>query len=142
MAIITWRTSPRYARAWHGLDWSLWRSNAPFVFIEAGAEATKLARLIVRLCIGVECPPAIPLYDQLPLVAELGFSVRMRVLFNNLGGQLTSDLIETTDATTKADVIRRAVASYSYLKKQQKAHKDAKIVITDDDKIRKEIVLP
>ncbi len=53
-----------------------------------------------------------------------------------------SDLIETTDATTKADVIRRAVASYSYLKKQQKANKDAKIVITDDDKLRKEVVLP
>jgi hypothetical protein len=53
-----------------------------------------------------------------------------------------SDLIETTDATTKADVIRRAVASYSYLKKQQQANKDAKIVVTDDDKLRKEIVLP
>jgi hypothetical protein len=46
------------------------------------------------------------------------------------------------DATTKADVIRRAVASYSYLKKQQRDNKDAKIVITDDDKLRKEIVLP
>lgn len=53
-----------------------------------------------------------------------------------------SELVETTDATTKADVIRRAVASYSYLKKQQRAHKDARIVVTDDDKIRKEIVLP
>jgi len=53
-----------------------------------------------------------------------------------------SDLVEMTDATTKADVIRRAVASYSYLKKQQKAHKDAKIVITEDDKVKKEIVLP
>ena len=53
-----------------------------------------------------------------------------------------SELVETTDATTKADVIRRAVASYSYLKKQQKANKDAKIVITDDDKLKKEIVLP
>jgi hypothetical protein len=53
-----------------------------------------------------------------------------------------TDLIETTDATTKADVIRRAVASYSYLKKQQQANKDAKIVVTDDDKLRKEIVLP
>lgn len=40
-------------------------------------------------------------------------------------------------------MIRRAVASYSFLKKQQKANKDAKIVITDDeDKVRKEIVLP
>ena len=53
-----------------------------------------------------------------------------------------TDLVETTDATTKADVIRRAVASYSYLKKQQQANKDAKIVITDDDKLKKEVVLP
>jgi hypothetical protein len=53
-----------------------------------------------------------------------------------------SELLETTDATTKADVIRRAVASYSYLKKQQRAHKDAKIVITDEGKMNKEIVLP
>jgi hypothetical protein len=53
-----------------------------------------------------------------------------------------SDLVETTDATTKADVIRRAVASYSFLKKQQQENKDAKIVITDDHKLRKEIVLP
>lgn len=53
-----------------------------------------------------------------------------------------SELVETTDATTKADVIRRAVASYSYLKKEQRANKEAKIVITDDDKLKKEIVLP
>jgi hypothetical protein len=53
-----------------------------------------------------------------------------------------SDLVASTDATTKADVIRRAVASYSFLKKQQQENKDAKIVVTDDDKLRKEIVLP
>lgn len=53
-----------------------------------------------------------------------------------------SDLVETTDATTKADVIRRAVASYSYLKKQQRSNKDARIVITDDDKLKKEVILP
>jgi len=53
-----------------------------------------------------------------------------------------SDLVETTDATTKADVIRRAVASYGYLKREQRANKDAKIVITDDGKTRKEVVLP
>ena len=47
-----------------------------------------------------------------------------------------------TDATTKADVIRRAVASYSYLKKEQRTNKNAKIVVTDDDKVKKEIVLP
>jgi hypothetical protein len=53
------------------------------------------------------------------------------------------ELVKTTDATTKADVIRRAVASYSYLKKQQRDHKDAKIAITTHgDKVVKEIVLP
>ena len=53
-----------------------------------------------------------------------------------------SDLVESTDATTKADVIRRAVASYSYLKKAQRENKDAKVVVTDNNKINKEIVLP
>ncbi len=67
---------------------------------------------------------------------------RYTIDFDKEFDKTLSDLIETTDATTKADVIRRAVASYSYLKKQQKANKDAKIVITDDDKLRKEVVLP
>jgi Arc/MetJ-type ribon-helix-helix transcriptional regulator len=53
-----------------------------------------------------------------------------------------TELVESTDATTKADVIRRAVASYSYLKKEQRANKDAKIVITDNYKLKKEIILP
>ena len=51
------------------------------------------------------------------------------------------ELVEMTDATTKADVIRRAVASYSYLKKEQKDHKDARIVITEDGET-KEAGLP
>jgi len=67
---------------------------------------------------------------------------RYTIDFDNDFDKTLSDLIATTDATTKADVIRRAVASYSYLKKQQQANKDAKIVVTDDDKLRKEIVLP
>ena len=67
---------------------------------------------------------------------------RYTIDFDKNFDKTLSELVETTDATTKADVIRRAVASYSYLKKQQKSNKDAKIVITDDDKLRKEIVLP
>lgn len=67
---------------------------------------------------------------------------RYTIDFDKEFDKTLSELIETTDATTKADVIRRAVASYSYLKKQQRANKDAKIVITDDDKLKKEIVLP
>jgi hypothetical protein len=53
-----------------------------------------------------------------------------------------SELVKSTDATTKADVIRRAVASYSFLKKQQQSNKDAKIVITDDNQLKKEVILP
>jgi hypothetical protein len=34
------------------------------------------------------------------------------------------------------------VASYSYLKEQQRSNKDARIVITDDDKLKKEVILP
>ncbi len=67
---------------------------------------------------------------------------RYTIDFDKEFDKTLSDLVEMTDATTKADVIRRAVASYSYLKKQQRAHKDAKIVITEDDKVKKEIVLP
>jgi len=67
---------------------------------------------------------------------------RYTIDFDKEFDKTLSDLVGSTDATTKADVIRRAVASYSYLKKEQKANKDAKIVITDDDKLRKEVVLP
>jgi len=67
---------------------------------------------------------------------------RYTIDFDNEFDKTLTDLVGSTDATTKADVIRRAVASYSYLKKQQKDNKDAKIVITDGDTLRKEIVLP
>jgi hypothetical protein len=54
-----------------------------------------------------------------------------------------TELIKNTDATTKAEVIRRAVASYSYLKKQQRQQKDTKLRIVDkNDKPLQEIVLP
>ncbi|HXI42863.1 MAG TPA: ribbon-helix-helix protein, CopG family [Bryobacteraceae bacterium] len=54
-----------------------------------------------------------------------------------------SELVKNTDATTKAEVIRRAVASYSYLKKQQRQQKDTKLRIVDkNDKPLQEIVLP
>jgi hypothetical protein len=67
---------------------------------------------------------------------------RYTIDFDNDFDKTLSDLVKTTDATTKADVIRRAVASYSFLKKQQQSNKDAKIVITDDDKLKKEVILP
>ena len=67
---------------------------------------------------------------------------RYTIDFDKEFDKTLSDLLKTTDATTKADVIRRAVASYSYLKKEQRANKDVRIVITDDNKMKKEIVLP
>jgi len=67
---------------------------------------------------------------------------RYTIDFNDKFDKTLSDLLESTDATTKADVIRRAVASYSYLKKAQQENKDAKIVVTDNAKLHKEIVLP
>ena len=67
---------------------------------------------------------------------------RYTIDFDKKFDQTLSELLESTDATTKADVIRRAVASYSYLKKQQRENKDAKIVITDDKNMQKEVVLP
>jgi predicted transcriptional regulator len=67
---------------------------------------------------------------------------RYTIDFDKEFDKTLSELVETTDATTKADVIRRAVASYGFLKKQQRENKNAKIVVTDDDKLKKEVVLP
>jgi hypothetical protein len=67
---------------------------------------------------------------------------RYTIDFDDKFDKTLSDLLASTDATTKADVIRRAVASYSYLKKAQQENKDAKVVVTDNAKLHKEIVLP
>jgi hypothetical protein len=67
---------------------------------------------------------------------------RYTIDFDDKFDKTLSDLVQTTDATTKADVIRRAVASYSYLKKLQQENENAKVVVTDHDKMNKEIVLP
>lgn len=67
---------------------------------------------------------------------------RYTIDFDDSFDKTLTDLVKTSDATTKADVIRRAVAAYSYLKKAQQAGKNAKIAITEDDKVTKEIVLP
>ncbi len=67
--------------------------------------------------------------------------MRYTIDFDKEFDKTLNDLVAITAATTKADVIRRAVASYSYLKKEQQANKDAKIVVTNDG-MTKEIVLP
>ena len=89
--------------------------------------------------------PSAPNAGALHFAVEMQYDLSMpryTIDFDKDFDKTLSELVETTDATTKADVIRRAVASYSYLKKQQRSNKDAKIVITDDDKLKKEIVLP
>ncbi len=69
--------------------------------------------------------------------------MRYTIDFDDRFDETLSELIKTTDATTKADVIRRAVASYSFLKKQQRLNKDTKVAITDQDNhVLKEVVLP
>ena len=67
---------------------------------------------------------------------------RYTIDFDDKFDKTLTDLVDSTGATTKADVIRRAVASYSYLKKAQQENKDAKIVVTDKNGTNKEIVLP
>jgi predicted transcriptional regulator len=67
---------------------------------------------------------------------------RYTIDFDDDFDKTLTDLVKNSDATTKADVIRRAVATYSYLKKAQQANKNAKVAITQDDKVTKEIVLP
>ena len=57
---------------------------------------------------------------------------RYTIDFDEEFDKTLTELVKKTDATTKADVIRRAVASYSYLKKQQRERKDAKLRIVDE----------
>lgn len=66
---------------------------------------------------------------------------RYTIDFDDNFDKTLNDLTKSTDATTKADVIRRAVASYKYLKTN--ASGDNKVSITTKDgKVLKDIVLP
>ncbi len=56
--------------------------------------------------------------------------------------QLLTDLADTKNVT-KAEIIRRALASYAYLEKQLSLKDNNKISITnDEDKVIKDIILP
>ena len=89
-----------------------------------------------------QCPSKASLDNAVVLQYELSMP-RFTIDFDEEFDKTLSELVKTTDATTKADVIRRAVASYSYLKKQQRQQKDSKLRIVDkDDKPLQEIVLP
>jgi hypothetical protein len=54
--------------------------------------------------------------------------------------KVLNELVNTTDSTTKADVIRRAVASYKYLK--DNTAEGQKVSIVGKDNQKKEIILP
>ncbi len=64
---------------------------------------------------------------------------RYTIDFDDTFDKTLNDLMKDTDAKTKAEVIRRAVASYKYLKSQES---DAKVSVTKDGKIVKDVILP
>jgi predicted transcriptional regulator len=65
---------------------------------------------------------------------------RFTVQFDDEIEKILSDLAKTRK-TTKAEILRRALASYSFLDKERQNKK--KIIIMDDtDQIIKEVILP
>ena len=61
--------------------------------------------------------------------------------FDDAFDKTLTDLKDGTDATTKADVIRRAVATYKVLKGE--TAKDGEIAVTDKNgNIKKSFILP
>jgi hypothetical protein len=68
---------------------------------------------------------------------------RYTIDFDESFDKALNDLVRSTGATTKADVIRRAVASYRVLKTETPDTGDKKVSITNKaGKVVKEIVLP
>ena len=66
---------------------------------------------------------------------------RMTIEFPDQIGEILTQLAQK-DQTTKADVMRRALALYNFVHKEA-VEKKMKLSITDDrDKILKEIVFP
>lgn len=54
----------------------------------------------------------------------------------------TLDSLAALDGRTKAEVIRRAVASYSYLKKETRTGSFSVALVGKDGAVKKEVVLP
>jgi len=65
---------------------------------------------------------------------------RYTIDFDDNFDKALTELTNSTDAKTKAEVIRRAVASYKYLKNQESG--DSKVSVTKDGKIVKDVILP
>jgi hypothetical protein len=64
---------------------------------------------------------------------------RYTIDFDDTFDKTLTDLMKSSGAKTKADVIRRAVASYKYLKNEEG---EGKVSVTKDGKIVKDVVLP
>lgn len=62
--------------------------------------------------------------------------------FDDSFDKTLDQLKDSTDAKTKADVIRRAVASYKVLKSESAPDNQKISITTDDGKILKDIILP
>jgi hypothetical protein len=67
---------------------------------------------------------------------------RYTIDFDDKFDDALNSLVNSTQATTKADVIRRAVASYKYLK-DETSNDNANLSITrTDGSVIKDVVLP
>jgi predicted transcriptional regulator len=66
---------------------------------------------------------------------------KLTVEFNDKMNQILEELAQEK-ATTKVDVLRRAVALYRYLDEEKKKDEDKQVSITKDGKTVKDIVLP
>ncbi len=67
---------------------------------------------------------------------------RYTIDFDDKFDSTLNSLVESTPATTKADVIRRAVASYKYLKDQTAADNTNLSITRQDGTVVKDVILP
>ncbi|HKD83589.1 MAG TPA: hypothetical protein VKB58_02485 [Terriglobales bacterium] len=66
---------------------------------------------------------------------------KLTVEFNEKMNQIL-DTLAKEKGTTKAEVLRRAVALYRYLDAEQKEGENQKVSITRNNQVLKDIVLP
>lgn len=66
---------------------------------------------------------------------------KLTVEFSDKMNEILEELANEK-ATTKVDVLRRAVALYKYLDSEQKKDENKRVSITQDGKAVKDIVLP
>jgi hypothetical protein len=67
---------------------------------------------------------------------------RYTIDFDDTFDTALNSLVQSTQATNKADVIRRAVASYKYLKDQTVANGTNVSITKQDGTVVKDVILP